>query len=99
MSTTRPIDLSPRPQKPLLLLDVDGVITLLGPASDSTFETSAAGYPMRLDNQIGSRVRRLSGHFHIVFCTSWTAEASRSVAPLLGLPENLPFIPFKRDLD
>lgn len=40
------------------------------------------------------RVRRLSGRFSVVFCSSWGSGAPAHIAPLLGLPDDTPHVVF-----
>jgi hypothetical protein len=45
----RPEDLTPRPRRPLCLLDVDGVIVLLGQGGgELVFEAVVVGFPVRI---------------------------------------------------
>lgn len=45
-----------------------------------------------------ARVKRLSDAFCIVFASSWGPDAPRFIAPLVGLSDDTPFVPFNRDL-
>jgi hypothetical protein len=79
---------------PLLFLDVDGVIALLGPGTrEEVFETVAGEFPVRIASATPARLRRLADRFQIVFCTSWAGEAGEHIAPLVGLPADLPYLP------
>lgn len=76
------------------------MIALLGEGStEETFYADAGGFPVRMAVGTPERVRRLTRHFCVVFCTSWGAGASEHIAPLLGLPETTPYIAFDRHED
>jgi hypothetical protein len=83
--------------KPLLLVDVDGVISLFGfdPCSPP------AGVPLALDGTLhlisaaaGDHLRRLQEAFEPVWCTAWQEQADRHLRALLGLPR-WPWISFE----
>jgi hypothetical protein len=76
-------------QVPLLLVDVDGVISLFGfdPADPP------AGYPVAVDGTphwiaagAGPRLIRLARTFECVWCTGWEERAEEHLPHLLGLP-------------
>jgi hypothetical protein len=94
--------------KPLLLLDVDGVLIpwqAKTPPSDYQWfelqhrvggtDTKESGL---LSPSIGTRLLRHTERFQLVWATGWEHEANRVIAPILGLPE-LPVIEFPRDAD
>ena len=75
-------------EKPLLLLDIDGVIGIFGPEPadgclelverDIEYLTVAASTPGHLAT--------LSSHFELAWATSWEHTANESLAAALGLP-------------
>lgn len=80
--------------RPLLFLDVDGVISLFG-------LTDTPGELLLLDDQMhfippamGPRVRRLSEWFDVVWATGWEERANEHLPPLLGLPSPFPCLTF-----
>ena len=86
--------------KPLLLLDVDGVlIPYAATAQPVGFEQH-----LLLDEQVwlapqhGAWLRPLSDRFQLVWATGWGHDANRLLAPILGLPA-LPVIEFPRNPD
>lgn len=94
--------------KPLLLLDVDGVLipwqAKTAPPSYQWFElqhrvggtdTKEAGL---LSPSLGARLSRLGERFQLVWATGWEHEANRVIGPILGLSE-LPVIEFPRNGD
>lgn len=81
--------------KPFLALDVDGPIALMGHApAHQVFEHDVAGIPLLISRALPACLRRLHSVFQIVWASSWGRQASRKIAPLLGLPVGLPHIPF-----
>ena len=79
-----------RPKElPLLLVDVDGVISLFG--FDHTdpppgFPVTVDGMPHWLSEGAGARLERLSRTFECVWCTGWEERAEEHLPRLLGLP-------------
>lgn len=82
---------------PILLLDVDGVVALLGEGSEPAFEIVVAGFPIIISEGTPARLQRLSEQFQLIWATSWEREAADQLAPILKLGE-LPFIRFGSDL-
>lgn len=82
--------------KPILALDVDGPIALMGdPPADEVFECQVAGIPLLISRSLPRRLECLADAFQIVWASSWGRQASTQIAPLVGLPAGLPHIPFK----
>jgi hypothetical protein len=85
--------------RPLLLVDVDGVLSLFGfsgapPAG--LLPTALEGIPHLLSNHAGPLLTRLSGSFECVWCTGWEERAEEHLPRLLGLPggwQHLTFTP------
>jgi len=85
-------------QRPILALDVDGVISLFG------FEGSLAEVPGRvhlidgmahcIPNGIGERLGRLADHYEMVWATGWEDRANDHLPEILGLSGELPFLTF-----
>lgn len=93
-------DLKPRPERPLCLLDVDGVIALHGDSyTEPTFHAVVAGFPVAIAVAAHERLSRLAQAFQIVWATSWQRDGAEALAPLLGLPDDLPFLTFDPDAD
>lgn len=83
---------------PLLLLDVDGVLCPFGQGMPGStqypgfeFSTEAMVYASSTNS---ARLKRLQKSFDIHWCTGWSDEANRLIAPLHGLPE-LPVVPLR----
>ena len=83
------------PEKPVLFLDVDGVISLFG------FEPSAEAFPGRfhwvdgvahcIADACAGRLERLAERFELVWATGWEEKANEYLPHILGL--DLPEIP------
>ncbi|MFL5819651.1 MAG: HAD domain-containing protein [Solirubrobacteraceae bacterium] len=87
----------PDSQVPLLLVDVDGVISLYGFESDrlppGRFQT-VEGIGHYLSATAGAHLRRLHRHFELVWCTGWEERANEHLVPALGLRRRLPHLTF-----
>ena len=83
--------------KPLLAVDVDGVISLFGaekkPDRSLTQLQLVDGVPHLISLPCGDRLRRLSEHFELVWATGWEDKANFYLPSLLGLPD-LPHVSF-----
>jgi hypothetical protein len=84
--------------RPLLAVDVDGVISLFG------FDEPPAGSVARfelIDGMVhcislaaGERLMRLSDHYELIWATGWEQKANDYLPNILGLPE-LPYLSFE----
>jgi hypothetical protein len=85
--------------KPILMVDIDGVISLFGfdPARPPAgrFEL-VDGIAHFLSATAGEHLRRLSGTFELVWCTGWEEKANEYLPLALGLPRPLPHLAFER---
>ncbi|RKE22852.1 HAD domain-containing protein [Streptomyces sp. TLI_171] len=80
--------------KPLLYLDVDGVLNPVFPHPDDGFDPhTLLGYSVLLSPRHGEWLRELAAHYELVWATTWEEQANAHIAPLLGLPE-LPVVVF-----
>ena len=79
----------PPKDPPILLVDVDGVISLFGfdqTAPPACIPVSVDGIPHWLSASAGTRLERLSRTFECVWCTGWEERAEEHLPRLLGLP-------------
>jgi hypothetical protein len=82
---------------PLLLVDVDGVISLFGferadaPAGSWELVDGIGHY---LSATAGEHLRVLSDSFELVWCTGWEEKANEYLPRALGLPGTLPYLSF-----
>ncbi|HEV2999392.1 MAG TPA: HAD domain-containing protein [Solirubrobacteraceae bacterium] len=81
--------------KPILFVDVDGVISLWGFAADSrppgSF-TVVDGIPHFLSQEAGGHLLDLAPTFDLVWCTGWEEKANEHLVAALGLPGPLPYV-------
>ena len=83
--------------KPLLLIDVDGVISLFGfdPVSPPAGQFQMVdGIAHFLSATAGDHLRDLSRDFELAWCTGWEEKANEYLPLALGLPSELPHVPF-----
>ena len=84
-------------EKPVLYVDVDGVISLWGfdpnNRPDGGF-TVVDGIPHFLSAEAGQHLLDLAAMFELVWCTGWEEKANDHLVPALGLGTPLPFLSF-----
>jgi len=83
--------------KPLLMVDVDGVISLFG--FDSTRPPAGHfqlvdGIAHLLSATAGDHLCTLAHEFELVWCSGWEEKANVYLPLALGLPGALPHVPF-----
>ena len=84
-------------EKPLLLVDVDGVISLFGfdarqpPQGQFQFVDGIAHF---LSAVAGDHLRALSEAYELAWCTGWEEKANEYLPFALGLPGPLPLVTF-----
>jgi hypothetical protein len=81
--------------RPLLLVDVDGVLSLFGFDLDAPppgVPVVVEGIPHWLSKQAGNHLRRLAANFDCVWCTGWEERANDHLPHLLGLPGHFPYL-------
>ena len=86
--------------RPLLLIDVDGVISLFG--FDPTQPPAGRfqivdGIPHFLSASAGEHLRRLSEAFEPAWCTGWEEKANEYLPHALELPGPFPHLSFAGD--
>jgi hypothetical protein len=85
--------------KPLLMVDIDGVISLFGfPPEDrpeGSFH-SIDGIFHFLSSTAAAHLHALAATFDLVWCSGWEEKANEYLPHLLGLPDALPFLSFAR---
>ena len=88
------------PMKPVLFVDVDGVISLWGFPSDRR----PAGEFVNVDGILhflsaaaAEHLPDLASSFELVWCTGWEERANEYLPDALRLPGSLPFLTFARN--
>ena len=89
---------APASERPVLAVDVDGVISLFG------FDGPLDQVPGRfhlidgvahcIADGAGERLSRLADHFELIWATGWEERANDHLPLLLGLPAELPALTF-----
>jgi HAD domain in Swiss Army Knife RNA repair proteins len=85
--------------QPLLLVDVDGVLSLFGlrsPPSEATIGALVDGVPHLFSRAAAHALSELSRTIQCVWCTGWEEKADEHLPWLLGLPAGWPHIPLAR---
>jgi hypothetical protein len=85
--------------KPLLMVDIDGVLSLFGFASHVPPEGSwhsIDGIPHFLSAAAARHLLALVSLFELVWCSGWEEKADEYLPHLLGLPRGLPHLSFER---
>jgi hypothetical protein len=96
----------PGVEKPLLMVDIDGVISLFGFSGDTlsapqmgdldgSFHT-IDGIPHFLSHAAAAHLLVLAEDFDPVWASGWEEKAEEYLPRLLGLPAGLPFLRFER---
>jgi hypothetical protein len=88
------------PARPLLLIDIDGVISLFGfpltERPEGAFH-SIDGIPHLLSTAAARHLLDLVSVFELAWCSGWEEKANEYLPHLLGLPQ-MPFLSFERDM-
>jgi hypothetical protein len=84
--------------KPVLAVDVDGVISLFGfdgPIDDVPGRFHLIdGVAHCIADGVGGRLNRLAESFELVWATGWEERANDHLPLMLGLPNDLPVLTF-----
>jgi hypothetical protein len=86
-------------ENPLLLVDIDGVLSLFGfPVHDPPEGSwhSIDGIPHFLSATAARNLLALVSLFELVWCSGWEEKADEYLPSLLGLPRGLPHLSFER---
>jgi hypothetical protein len=78
---------------PLLLIDVDGVLSLYGTGDGDLAGVLVDGVPHLLSRDCAAALRGVADAFECVWCTGWEERADEHLPALLGLPSGWPFVP------
>jgi hypothetical protein len=95
LSIRQPEGHPPSLDRPLLAIDIDGVISLFGweeqPAH--TQLQLVDGVPHCISLPVGDRLLRLAEHYELVWASGWEDKANFYLPQILGLPE-MPHVSF-----
>lgn len=85
--------------RPLLLVDVDGVLALFNLRGDppAGMWHMIEGFPYYLSTATAALLHELAEHYDLVWCTGWEHRANDHLPRLLGVPGPLPVITFARN--
>ena len=85
-------------EKPILAVDVDGVISLFGFDGDPSDAPGRFhlidGIAHCIDEGVGMRLLRLARRFELIWATGWEDRANDRLPTILGLPGELPYLTF-----
>jgi hypothetical protein len=87
-------------QRPLLLLDIDGVISLFGfdaarrPEGQFLMVDGIAHY---LSAGVGEHLRTLGRSFELMWCSGWEEKAEEYLPHALGLPAGTAYLTFEAE--
>jgi HAD domain in Swiss Army Knife RNA repair proteins len=86
--------------KPILFVDVDGVISVFGFAPDAEHIPGPFhwidGVAHCIPQRVGARLARLAGRFQLVWATGWEKKANEYLPMILGLEASaLPVLTFE----
>jgi hypothetical protein len=83
--------------KPLLFMDIDGVLSLFGFQSDRRPEgvwLNVDGIVHLISGTASEHLHRLATSFDLVWCSGWEEKANEHLLTVLVLPTPLPFLTF-----
>ena len=84
----------------MLLIDVDGVISLFGfPSNERPAGTwlIVDGSPHLISATAAGHLQALADDFELAWCTGWEEKANEYLPGVLGLPSDLPVLSFDRN--
>jgi hypothetical protein len=110
MQAKDPVDGAEAHERPLLMVDIDGVISLFGGWENAAWERrggdesgslagsfhSIDGTPHFLSSTAATHLLDLACVFELVWASGWEERANEHLPRLLGLPPELPFLRFAR---
>jgi hypothetical protein len=78
---------------PLLLVDVDGVLSLYGTGDGDLVGLLVDGVPHLFSRDAAAALRGIAPLFECAWCTGWEDRADEHLPALLELPRGWPFVP------
>jgi hypothetical protein len=86
-----------KPAKPLLFVDIDGVLSLFGFLSDSRPPgtwINVDGVVHLISATASEHLQRLAVLYDLVWCSGWEEKADEHLPGALGVPKGLPHLTF-----
>jgi hypothetical protein len=84
--------------RPILALDVDGVISLFGfegPPNEAPGRFHLInGIAHCIPDDVGARILRLADAYELIWASGWEDRANEALPRILGLPAELPYLTF-----
>ena len=83
--------------KPLLFMDIDGVLSLFGFESDKRPDgvwMNVDGILHLISASAREHLQRLGAAYQLVWCSGWEEKANEHLLGTLGLPEPVPYLTF-----
>jgi hypothetical protein len=89
----------PPDDRPLLLIDVDGVLALFNLGADAPAGVwhLIEGFPYYLSTATAALLHEAGERFELAWCTGWEDRANDHLPRLLGTPGPLPVVYFERN--
>lgn len=90
------------PEKPVLMLDVDGVLAPFGTdewCPDGYYERRFGGMSVYLSDHNATRLARLRQYVDLMWATAWEDQANELLLPSLSLEAPLPCIYFDHRIE
>jgi hypothetical protein len=84
-------------EKPLLFMDIDGVLSLFGFASDSRppgIWLNVDGIVHLISATAAEHLQRLGAAYQVVWCSGWEEKANEHLVAALALGGPLPYLTF-----
>lgn len=80
--------------KPILFLDVDGVINACSQKVTDCVTFKAEGFTIRIRHHVPDCIRRLAEVYEVVWMTTWRDKAGPAFAHRIGLTGDEPYVPW-----
>jgi hypothetical protein len=86
-------------QRPLLLVDIDGVLNPFlrtgDPVPPGYVRHQVAGQSVLLWPEHGAWLRELARPFELAWVSTWEADSNVFIGPAIGAPPDLPYVTFE----
>ena len=82
--------LDPADPRPVLYVDVDGVLNVFQSFDHKGESFTAGGYTIRVPDGVRDQIARLAEHFQMAWGTAWEHKAPQQLSPRLGFGADWP---------